>query len=87
MIQTSTASPFEAKTDEIQDKEAIRKEIRNMRHTRDSLVQQRQELDERQHRVRCVINQLCKKCSLSTRYPILGQGIGTRRGKTHARAG
>lgn len=33
------------------DKEAIRKEIRKMRHTRDSLVQQRQELDERQHRV------------------------------------
>lgn len=55
MIQTSTASPFDAKADEIQDKEAIRKEIRNMRHTRDSLVQQRQELDERQHRVRCVI--------------------------------
>ncbi len=35
----------------VTDKEAIRKEIRKMRHTRDSLVQQRQELDERQHRV------------------------------------
>ena len=33
------------------DKEVIRKEIRKLRHTRDSLVQQRQELDERQHRV------------------------------------
>ena len=39
----------------IQDKESIRKEIRNMRHTRDSLVLQRQELDERQHRVRFVL--------------------------------
>jgi kinesin family member 7 len=34
------------------DKEAIRREIRNMRHTRDALVIQRQELDERQHRGR-----------------------------------
>lgn len=34
------------------DKETVRKEIRKLRHTRDSLVQQRQELDERQHRVR-----------------------------------
>jgi len=33
------------------DKETVRKEIRKLRHTRDSLVQQRQELDERQHRV------------------------------------
>ena len=33
------------------DKEMTRKEIRNLRHTRDALVQQRQELDERQHRV------------------------------------
>ena len=37
--------------DPLSDKEAIRKEIRKMRHTRDSLVQQRQEIDERQHRV------------------------------------
>lgn len=34
------------------DKETVRKEIRKLRHTRDSLVQQRQELDERQHRGR-----------------------------------
>lgn len=37
--------------DNVTDKEIIRKEIRKMRHTRDALVQQRQELDELQHRV------------------------------------
>lgn len=59
-VQTSTSS-FKCKlydvqptcgSDNVTDKEAIRKEIRKMRHTRDSLVQQRQELDERQHRGR-----------------------------------
>lgn len=39
--------------DSISDKEAIRKEIRKLRHTRDLLVQQRQELDERQLKVIC----------------------------------
>ena len=34
------------------DKEAVRKEIRNMRHTRDALVLQRQALDEQQQRGR-----------------------------------
>lgn len=60
-VQTSTSSSLKWKlqevhsmsgNDNLSDKEAIRKEIRKMRHTRDSLVQQRQQLDERQHRVR-----------------------------------
>ena len=38
--------------EKLQDKESVRKEIRNLRHTRDALVVQRQELDERQHRGR-----------------------------------
>lgn len=60
-VQTSTSFFLKWKLEEANsisgnddpsDKEAIRKEIRKMRHTRDSLVQQRQQLDERQHRVR-----------------------------------
>ncbi|EFX80055.1 hypothetical protein DAPPUDRAFT_319054 [Daphnia pulex] len=61
IVQTSGSSFLKYKLSDLQsisgndnptDKEAIRKEIRKMRHTRDSLVQQRQELDERQHRGR-----------------------------------
>ncbi len=42
-------TPAATASDLVSDKEAIRREIRNLRHTRDSLVVQRQELDERQH--------------------------------------
>lgn len=45
------ASPSVASGDVV-DKEAVRKEIRNMRHTRDALVLQRQALDEQQQRGR-----------------------------------
>lgn len=37
------------------DKECIRKEIRRMRHTRDSLVHQRQLIDEKHQRVSTMI--------------------------------
>jgi len=49
--ETASSSPFGASGDVV-DKEAIRKEIRNMRHTRDALVLQRQALDEQQQRGR-----------------------------------
>ena len=59
MIQTSTDETVGGEKQQLAvslkeacaDKETTRKEIRKLRHTRDSLVQQRQELDERQHRV------------------------------------
>ena len=46
------ASPPSGASGDIVDKEAVRKEIRNMRHTRDALVLQRQALDEQQQRGR-----------------------------------
>ena len=49
--EAASSSPFDASGDVV-DKEAIRKEIRNMRHTRDALVLQRQALDEQQQRGR-----------------------------------
>jgi len=60
MIQTSTDETVGGEKQQLAvslkeacaDKETTRKEIRKLRHTRDSLVQQRQELDERQHRGR-----------------------------------
>ena len=47
MIQTSVCFPAEERV----DPEAMCKEIRNLRQTRDALVVQRQELDEKQHKV------------------------------------
>lgn len=49
--EAASSSPFGASGDVV-DKEAVRKEIRNMRHTRDALVLQRQALDEQQQRGR-----------------------------------